>query len=188
MAFKRSAVRLRSAPPVSKQGFGNEALFSFERAVRAVFALLLVLAVALPAANAARAQEAVTFDRTELAIVTAGGGRHQFKVDWAKSWPQKARGLMFRKEMPLDNGMLLDYDPPTEASIWMRNTLIPLDLVFISADGTIESIYLGAKPHDETPRPSKGPVRAVLELNAGVTRLLGIQPGDKVEHPIFKPR
>jgi uncharacterized membrane protein (UPF0127 family) len=185
MAFKRSAVRLRSAPPVSRQGFGNEALFSFERAVRAVFALLLVLAVALPAKPVA-AQEAVTFDRTELAIVTAGGGRHQFKVDWAKSWPQKARGLMFRKEMPLDNGMLLDYDPPTEASIWMRNTLIPLDLVFISADGTIESIYLGAKPHDETPRPSKGPVRAVLELNAGVTRLLGIQPGDKVEHPIFK--
>jgi uncharacterized protein len=182
MAFKRSAVRLRSAPPVSKQGFGNEALFSFKRAV---FAFLLVLVAALPAA---RAQEQVTFDRTELAIVTAGGVRHQFKVDWAKSWPQKSRGLMFRKEMPLDQGMLLDYDPPTEASIWMRNTLIGLDIVFISADGTIESIFLGAKPHDETPMPSKGPVRAVLELNAGVTRLLGIQPGDKVEHPIFKAR
>ena len=70
MAFKRSAVRLRSAPPVSKQGFGNEALFSFERAVR-VLAVLLALILALPAA--ARAQEAVTFDRTELAIVTAGG-------------------------------------------------------------------------------------------------------------------
>jgi uncharacterized membrane protein (UPF0127 family) len=93
---------------------------------------------------------------------------------------------MYRKEMPLDHGMLLDYDPPSEASIWMRNTFIALDLVYIRADGVIESIYLGAKPHDETPRLSKGPVRAVLELNAGVARLLGIQPGDKVEHAIFK--
>lgn len=185
MAFKRSAVRLRSAPPVSKQGFGNEALFSFERALRAI-AVLLVLLAAFPAP--AVAQEPVTFERTELAIVTAGGARHVFKVDWAKTWPQKSRGLMFRKEMPLDHGMLLDYDPPGEASIWMRNTFIPLDLVYIRADGTIESIYLGAKPHDETPRPSNGPVRAVLELNAGVARLLGIQPGDKVEHPIFKAK
>ena len=181
MAFKRSAVRLRSAPPVSKQGFGNEALFSFARGLRALLILL-----ALVAAAPAHAQEAVTFDRTELTIVTAGGARHVFKVDWAKTWPQKARGLMFRNEMPLDAGMLLDYDPPGEASIWMRNTLISLDLVYIRADGTIESIYYGAKPHDETPRPSKGPVRAVLEVNAGVTRLLGIQPGDKVEHAIFK--
>lgn len=185
MAFKRSAVRLRSAPPVSKQGFGDEALFSFERALRA---LAVVLALVVGFAGPARAQSEVTFDRTEVTIVTAAGGRHVFKVDWAKTWPQKSRGLMFRKEMPLDHGMLLDYDPPSEASIWMRNTFIPLDLVYIRADGTIESIYLGAKPHDETPRPSKGPVRAVLELNAGVTRLLGIQPGDKVEHPIFKEK
>jgi len=148
--------------------------------------VLFALAAAVPAA--ARAQEPVAFDRTELAIVTAGGGRHVFKADWAKSWPQKARGLMFRKEMPLDHGMLLDYDPPSEASIWMRNTFIPLDLVYIRADSVIESIYLGAKPHDETARPSKGPVRAVLELNAGVTRLLGIRPGDRVEHPIFNAK
>lgn len=148
--------------------------------MRLAFALVLAL-FALPAA----AQEQITFDRTELVIVTAGGAKHQFKVDWAKSWPQKSRGLMFRKEMPLDQGMLLDYDPPTPASIWMRNTLIGLDIVFIRADGVIESIFLGAKPHDETAMPSKGPVRAVLELNAGVTRLLGIKAGDKVEHPIF---
>ena len=185
MAFKRSAVRLRSAPPDSKQGFGNGALFSFERAVCAL-AVIFALIVALPAA--ARAQEQVTFDRTELTVVTAAGARHQFKVDWAKTWPQKSRGLMYRKEMPLDHGMLLDYDPPSEASIWMRNTLIGLDIIFIRADGVIESIFFGAKPHDETPMPSKGPVRAVLEVNAGVARLLGIRPGDKVEHPIFKAK
>ena len=180
MAFKRSAVRLRSAPPGSKQGFGNEALFSFDRVLCAV-AFLLALAAAYPAA----AQEPITFERTDLAIVTAAGARHQFKVEWAKSWPQKARGLMYRKDMAIDHGMLLDYDPPQAASIWMKNTLIPLDIVFIRADGVIESIFLGAKPQDETPMPSKGDVRAVLELNAGVARLLGIQPGDKVVHPIF---
>jgi uncharacterized membrane protein (UPF0127 family) len=153
--------------------------------MRQIFAFL-ILFLAVPAAAApARAQEAVTFDRTELAIVTAGGARHVFKVEWAKSDVQKARGLMYRKSLPLDQGMLLDYNPPQPASIWMRNTLIGLDIVFIRADGTIESIFLGAKPHDETSMPSKGNVRAVLELNAGVARLLGIQPGDKVEHAIF---
>ncbi|MGH7004126.1 MAG: DUF192 domain-containing protein, partial [Alphaproteobacteria bacterium] len=96
--------------------------------MRFIIALLFAL-VAVPAA----AQEQVTFERTELAIVTAAGARHQFKAEWAKSWPQKARGLMFRKEMPLDQGMLLDYDPPQPASIWMRNTLIGLDIVFIRA-------------------------------------------------------
>ncbi len=84
--------------------------------MRHLFAFLILLA-ALPA-PAARAQDAVTFDRTELVIVTAGGGRHQFKVEWAKSEAQKARGLMFRKEMPFDHGMLLNYDPPQPASIW----------------------------------------------------------------------
>jgi hypothetical protein len=150
-------------------------------------AVILLVSLVLAAAPLA-AQEPVVFDRTELTIVTAGGGRHLFKVDWAKSWPQKSRGLMFRKSMPHDAGMLLDYDPPERASIWMRNTLIPLDLIFIRADGIIESIYYGAKPHDETARPSKGPVRAVLEVNAGVTRLIGIREGDRVEHPIFKSR
>ena len=148
--------------------------------MRFVAALLFVL-FAVPAA----AQNAVTFERTELAIVTAAGARHQFKVEWAKTEEQKSRGLMYRKALPLDHGMLLDYDPPTVVSIWMRNTLLALDIVFIRADGTIESIFLGAKPHDETSMPSKGEVRAVLELNAGVARLLGIAPGDKVEHPIF---
>lgn len=152
--------------------------------MRHLFAFLILL-LALPAAAPARAQEAVTFDRTELAIVTAGGARHAFKVEWAKTEAQKSRGLMHRKAMPLDHGMLLDYNPPRPAAIWMRNTLIGLDIIFIRADGTIESIFFGAKPHDETSMPSKGEVRAVLEVNAGVARLLGIQPGDKVEHPIF---
>ncbi len=153
--------------------------------MRYIFAVIVGFLLAAPPVAA---QEPIQFERTELTIVTAAGGRHLFKVDWARSWPQKSRGLMFRKSMPHDAGMLLDYEPPEPAAIWMRNTLIPLDLIFISADGTIESIYLGAKPHDETARPSKGPVRAVLEVNAGVTRLLGIRAGDKVEHPIFKSR
>ncbi len=143
--------------------------------------LAATLAIAAPVA----AQAPVVFEQTELAIITAAGERHVFKADWAKTWPQKYRGLMFRQEMPLDHGMLLDYDPPEPSSIWMRNTFIPLDLIFIRPDGVIESMYLGAKPHDETARPSKGPVRAILEVNAGVVRLLGIKAGDRVEHSIF---
>jgi hypothetical protein len=150
--------------------------------MRLALALALMTAVA-PAA----AQGQITFERTELVIVTGTGGRHAFKVDWAKTWPQKAHGLMFRKELPLDHGMLLDYDPPQPAAIWMRNTFLPLDILFIRANGVIESIVQG-KPRDETPMPSKGAVRAVLELNAGVVRLLGIRAGDKVEHPIFSTK
>jgi uncharacterized membrane protein (UPF0127 family) len=157
--------------------------------MRLVLALVLaVFAVTAVVVPPAAAQDDIVFDKTELTIVTAAGARHKFTTQWAKTWEQKARGLMFRKALPLDHGMLLDYDPPGPASIWMRNTLIALDIVFIRADGTIESIFYGAKPRDETPMPSKGDVRAVLELNAGVTRLLGIQAGDKVEHPIFQAK
>ena len=154
--------------------------------MRLVFALILALIAGASLVPPVAAQDEIAFDRTELMIVTAAGAQHKFTTQWAKTWQQKQHGLMFRKQLPLDQGMLLDYDPPQPASIWMRNTLIPLDILFIRADGTIESIFNGAKPRDETPMPSKGDVRAVLELNAGVTRLLGIQPGDKVEHPIFK--
>lgn len=175
MAFKRSAVRLRSAPPGSKQGFGNEALFSFDRVLCAV-AFLLALAAAYPAA----AQEQITFERTDLAIVTAAGARHQFKVEWAKTWPQKARGLMYRKDMAIDHGMLLDYDPPQAASIWMKNTLIPLDMIFIDDTGRIVGIVERAEPKTLTARGVNEPSRYVLEVNGGWSAAHGVAKGDTV--------
>ncbi len=123
------------------------------------------------------------FAKTILTIVTATGER-AFNVEHARTPRELAHGLMFARSMALDAGMLLDFGTPQRISIWMKNTFIPLDILYIRADGTIESIR-AAKPHDQTALPSKGPVRAVLEVNVGVTRLLGIRPGDKVRHKIF---
>jgi uncharacterized membrane protein (UPF0127 family) len=142
-----------------------------------------VLALLLFAAAPAAAQQPQDLPRSNL-IIVADGQRLAFKVQWARSPNEMSLGLMYRRSMPSNEGMLLDYGRPSNASIWMRNTFIGLDIIFIRADGTIESIQEG-RPLDETTIPSRGRVRAVLELNAGVTRLLGIKPGDKVLHKAF---
>ena len=148
--------------------------------MRFIAALLFVL-FAVPAA----AQEPVTFDRTELTIVTAAGARHQFKTDWAKSWDQKARGLMFRKQMPLDHGMLLDYDPPQQASIWMRNTLIPLDIGYLNSDGELKEVY-PMYPHDERSVRSVARRQLALEMNQGWFARHGVKPGAKLDLAALK--
>jgi len=145
--------------------------------------VLLCLAVAMPAAVPAAAQEAQDLPRSDLVIVS-GDKRLAFRVQWARTPDQLATGLMFRSRLPKREGMLLDYGTPQRASIWMRNTFIPLDIVFIKPDGRIESIQRG-QPLDETTIPSRGPVRAVLELPAGTARRLGIKPGDRVRHTAF---
>jgi hypothetical protein len=150
--------------------------------------LALVLGVALgacaPLQGPAGAQGRPDFARSSL-IVESKSGRHVFKVEVATTPEQLAYGLMFQRTLPLDQGMLLVYDPPQPASIWMKNTYLPLDIVFIGPDGRIESVFYGARPHSLEAMPSKGPVGAVLELNAGVVRILGIRTGDLVRHRIF---
>jgi uncharacterized membrane protein (UPF0127 family) len=152
--------------------------------------VLLFLLIAVQPATAARAQDPthpdtkVEFAESEIVIDT-GTARRRFTVELALSRAQMVRGLMHRREMALDHGMLFLYKPPRRAGIWMRNTFIPLDIIFIKPDGTIESIHTGAKPHDETVIPSQSAVGAVLEVNAGVVRLLGIEPGDTVRHDLF---
>lgn len=151
---------------------------------RALAALLILL---LPGAAGAQSPDRrPAFERAKLTLVTAAG-RQDFTVEVAKTDEQRAYGLMFKRAMPANEGMLLLYDRPQPIFIWMRNTYIPLDLVYIAADGTVESIYYGAKPHDETSRPSKGDAIAVLEVNAGVARLIGVKPGDRVESPALPP-
>ena len=93
---------------------------------------------------------------------------------------QQARGLMFRTAMGADEGMLFPMDPPRGASFWMRNTVIPLDLIFVGVDGRISNIAANAVPYDESPLRSVGLVIAVLELNGGRAAQLGLKPGDKV--------
>lgn len=113
--------------------------------------------------------------------VTHAGKKHVFRVEVAATSREQAKGLMFRTAMGPDEGMIFPMDPPRGASFWMRNTVLPLDLLFIGVDGKVSNIAANAVPYDETPLSSVGLVKAVLELNGGRAAQLGIVPGDTVE-------
>ncbi|MCP4330721.1 MAG: DUF192 domain-containing protein [Alphaproteobacteria bacterium] len=121
---------------------------------------------------------------TPLTIETAAG-KVDFTVEVATTPAQKMQGLMFRQSLPKDGGMLFDYGAPRSVAMWMKNTYIPLDLLFIGGDGRIVNIVERAVPHSLATIPSDGPVRAVLEVNGGTVSRLGIAPGDRVAHGIF---
>ena len=146
--------------------------------------LLLAAPLALMA-GAGLAQNAdINFKRSSLVVVT-GGREIKFDVELATNDAERSRGLMFREKLGPYDGMLFDFHQEAPVSFWMKNTLIPLDMVFIAADGTIRHVHANAVPHSTDTIPSQYPVRAVLEINGGSARLLGIKPGDKVKHPIF---
>ncbi|MFN4310959.1 MAG: DUF192 domain-containing protein [Ferrovibrio sp.] len=151
--------------------------------MRSLFAVLLSLF--LFGAHPGLAQPQPTLPQSELVIVTSGKGPQRFTVELADTDQSRARGMMFRTSMAPDAGMLFDFKQEQMASFWMRNTLIPLDMIFIRADGTILNIHQRAIPGDETGINSAGPVRAVLEINGGTASRLGIRPGDRVQHAIF---
>ncbi len=120
-----------------------------------------------------------------LTIVTASGP-HDFSVEVMRSQPDLERGLMFRKAMPQSDGMLFDFGRPQDIAMWMKNTYLPLDMLFIGQDGRVVSIKEDAKPMSEAIIASGGPVTGVLEVNAGTARRIGARPGDLVRHPMFK--
>lgn len=120
-----------------------------------------------------------------LEVVTSSG-RTRFFVEIADNDAEREKGLMFRKEVPPDRGMLFDFKTPREVAFWMKNTLIPLDIIYIQKDGTVLSIARNTTPHSETPIPSGGPVVGVLELAGGRAAEIGLLPGDRIEHRIFK--
>jgi uncharacterized membrane protein (UPF0127 family) len=136
------------------------------------------------AARATFAQEEVTFQHSTLAIDT-GKRQITFNIELALDDTQRARGLMYRDKLGPYDGMLFDFYQEAPVSFWMKNTKIPLDMLFIAADGTIKHIQANATPLSTDPIPSKFPVRAVLEINGGSARLLGIKEGDKVRYSIF---
>jgi uncharacterized membrane protein (UPF0127 family) len=119
---------------------------------------------------------------TSLSIAGAAAS-HQFQVEIADDPLEQTRGLMYRHDMPKDHGMLFDFGADRPASFWMRNTYIPLDMLFIREDGTIESIAERTTPLSERSIKSRGPVRYVLEINGGLSDELGIKPGDTVSGP-----
>jgi uncharacterized membrane protein (UPF0127 family) len=117
--------------------------------------------------------------------IASKNGVHVFAVELALTPEDQARGLMFRRELPQGQGMLFDFGDEGVREFWMRNTYIPLDMIFIHGDGRIAKIAQNTVPLSEARVSSDRPVRAVLEVIAGTTRKLGIAAGDRVSHPIF---
>lgn len=148
--------------------------------------LLLALAASLPAHAQTAAQPELP--KEKLTIVTRDGKRHEFEVELALTPEQQRVGLMFRKQVPADGGMLFDWGAARDSPMWMRNTVAPLDMIFINADGTIRRIAEDTVPESLAMIASGGPVRATLEVAAGTARRLGIHVGDKVEQRIFGPK
>ncbi len=149
--------------------------------------LALVLATALAGgADPTAAQLPLqTFERDELTIETAEGARHRFEVELALSREQRAQGLMYRRSLAENAGMLFVYDKEWPVSMWMKNTLMPLDMLFIRRDGRIVRIAERTVPRSLETISSGQPVTAVLEIIGGTAARLGIQPGDRVLHPAF---
>ena len=130
-------------------------------------------------------QQAVRFERAELSIETTSGEVFEFKIELAESGAQKARGLMFRREMAADAGMLFLHRRDKVLTMWMANTFLPLDMLFIAANGRIVTIEENTIPQSREIISSREKVRAVLELNAGTARDLSIVVGDRVIYEAF---
>ncbi len=148
--------------------------------MRALRWTAFVLFAFLLAAGPVRAADPRTL---EIASKT---GVHIFAVEIADTEAQREKGLMFRKNLPDGQGMLFDFKREQDVSFWMQNTYIPLDMIFIRGDGSILRIVENAEPLSTRLIPSGGPVLAVLEVIGGTAHKLGIAPGDRVAHPIFR--
>ncbi|MDP1730135.1 MAG: DUF192 domain-containing protein [Devosia sp.] len=126
-------------------------------------------------------------DDSRLVLHTAAGD-YPFTVEVVDTPEKRAEGLMFRQSLAPDAGMLFDFKETREVSFWMRNTFIPLDMIFIAPDGTVETVHVNARPQDPTSIPSGVPVQFVLEIPGGRSTGIGLRPGDRVEHVRMKSR
>jgi uncharacterized membrane protein (UPF0127 family) len=148
---------------------------------RLVCAALTAAAVAyLTVLPAARGAELQTLE------IASKSGVHVFSVELAVTDEERERGLMFRRSVPEFTGMLFDFKRDQEVTMWMKNTYVSLDMIFIQSDGRIRRIAENTEPESLKIIPSGGPVRAVLEVAAGTARRLGIQPGDRVATPVLR--
>lgn len=131
---------------------------------------------------------AETLPSQEKLEIFTSKGSSTIEVEIAETPQEQATGLMFRKKLPSNKGMLFIYKPPKEVSMWMRNTYIPLDMIFIREDGIVHRIEKETEPLSEEIISSNGSVSAVLEIPAGVAERLGLKVGDKIQHSFFKAR
>ncbi|HYE49115.1 MAG TPA: DUF192 domain-containing protein [Azospirillaceae bacterium] len=154
---------------------------SFRTRLMARIALLSALFVLVLAGPAL----AMDFERSSLVVETKSGGRYRFTVEMAITPEQQERGLMFRKSLSDDAGMLFVKEQPETASFWMKNTFIPLDMIFIAENGVITNIHANAEPKSLKPIYAATAVTGILEINGGLSAKLGIRPGDRVLHSAF---
>ena len=143
--------------------------------------LFALSAFSAPAARAAERAEAVCLD-------LAGGAAHRYEVEVAATPGARARGLMFRRTLAPRAGMLFDFGRDEVARMWMKNTFIPLDMVFVDRGGVVRRIVRNARPRSLDTISSRVPVRAVLELNGGEAERIGLAAGDRLRHPVFGTR
>lgn len=142
-------------------------------ALRRAGSVLIMLVVAAPLAACS--------DEGKLLLHTASGD-YGFTVEVVDTPETRAEGLMFRQELADDAGMLFDFKEERPVSFWMRNTFIPLDMIFVGADGVVKTIHVNARPQDPTSIPSRVPVQFVLEIPGGRSVEIGLKPGDTMEH------
>lgn len=147
--------------------------------LRALARLMLLAALALGAGTLAQAAPCAP-DRADL---RGPWGQLSLTVEVAATPEARARGLMFRKELPASQGMLFVYERPGAPAFWMKNTLIPLDMLFITPEGRVKAVVSRAQPGDLTPRSGGDGVQYVLEIQGGLAQRLGIGPGSELRHP-----
>lgn len=152
---------------------------------RAARLWLAVALIALSASLAGPPGRAASFSTLEIATKN---GVHIFSVEMATTEDEKQKGLMYRRELADGKGMLFDFSPEQQISMWMKNTYISLDMIFIRADGRILRIAENTEPESTKIISSGGLARGVLEVPAGTAQKYGIAPGDRVSHPLFGKR
>lgn len=181
---RRFAIAPRQRSPGLVSFLGKWIMQASGRWLRLVLCGALALAFAALAPASPQAQAVPAAGLEPLTIVSASG-RHVFQVEVMRTPGQRARGLMHRQFMPADRGMLFDFERTEPVAMWMQNTFISLDMLFIRADGTVARIAQRTEPLSTRTIPSGEPVLSVLEINGGIAEKLGIRPGDKIEHPLF---
>lgn len=149
--------------------------------LRPLFSLLIIVTVfAFPGTSFGMSKA-----MDQLVIQTQDGRKIPYQIELALTPKEHAKGLMFREELPPNHGMLFVFNQTGIKSFWMKNTLIPLDMLFIDQFGVIKHIHHNAIPHDETHISSQLPVKSVFEINGGQAKEIGIEIGDKVIHKLF---
>ena len=149
---------------------------------------LASLAVAASlAVSPLQALAAATAPAIDDLVIDTASGPHHFTVEVMRGREDLERGLMFRRKLAAESGMLFDFGRVQPVSMWMKNTYLPLDMVFIAADGRVVSVKRDAEPLSEAIISSGGEVLGVLEINAGTAARIGVKAGDRVDDPMFKP-